>query len=75
MADRAIVGAMSSEETQSGTDAAVVGFIRSAGLAPHDAPLTMRRLTGGVSSDIWLMEAGDKSVCVKRALPKLRVAM
>ena len=31
-------------------------------------------LTGGVSSDIWRVELGDKTVCVKRALPKLKVA-
>ena len=33
-----------------------------------------RPLTGGVSSDIWLVQAGDQLVCIKRALPALRVA-
>jgi len=32
------------------------------------------RLTGGVSSDIWRIDFPDRSVCVKRALSKLRVA-
>lgn len=32
------------------------------------------RLTGGVSSDIWKVEAGGRAFCVKRALAKLRVA-
>jgi hypothetical protein len=32
------------------------------------------RLTGGVSSDIWRIELPAGSVCVKRALEKLRVA-
>ena len=31
-------------------------------------------LAGGVSSDIWRLEAGGGAVCVKRALAKLRVA-
>jgi aminoglycoside phosphotransferase (APT) family kinase protein len=33
-----------------------------------------RRLTGGVSSDIWLVERPAGPVCVKRALAKLNVA-
>ena len=31
-------------------------------------------LTGGVSSDIWRVELPSGSICIKRALPKLRVA-
>jgi aminoglycoside phosphotransferase (APT) family kinase protein len=31
-------------------------------------------LTGGVSSDISLVEAGERRFCVKRALPRLKVA-
>ncbi|MDH3672233.1 MAG: aminoglycoside phosphotransferase family protein [Gammaproteobacteria bacterium] len=31
-------------------------------------------LAGGVSSDIWKVEIGDRVFCVKRALPKLKVA-
>ena len=30
-------------------------------------------LTGGVSSDIFLVDTGERKFCVKRALPKLRV--
>lgn len=33
-----------------------------------------QRLTGGVSSDIWRIDASTGPICVKRALPKLRVA-
>ena len=40
-----------------------------AGEAVHLAPLT-----GGVSSDISLVEAGARRFCVKRALPRLKVA-
>lgn len=36
-------------------------------------PRRIRRLEGGVSSDIWLLEFADGAVCAKRALPKLRV--
>ncbi len=31
------------------------------------------RLTGGVSSDIWRIDLASGPICVKRALPKLRV--
>ena len=31
-------------------------------------------LAGGVSSDVWKLDLGDRVVCVKRALPRLRVA-
>lgn len=34
------------------------------------------RLAGGVSSDIWRVDLpGGRSICIKRALPKLQVAM
>jgi aminoglycoside phosphotransferase (APT) family kinase protein len=32
-----------------------------------------RPLPGGVSSDIWLVEVGERRLCLKRALPRLRV--
>lgn len=55
-------------------DETVVGFVRRHGLvAPHEEP-AFTPLTGGVSSDIWLVEAGGRRFCVKRAMPKLRVA-
>jgi len=33
------------------------------------------RLAGGVSSDIWRVDLPDGPICIKRALPKLRVEM
>jgi fructosamine-3-kinase len=42
-------------------------------LAPGEVP-RFARLTGGVSSDIWRVDLARGPVCVKRALPKLRVA-
>jgi tRNA A-37 threonylcarbamoyl transferase component Bud32 len=42
-------------------------------LAPTDA-LTCTSLAGGVSSDIWRVDTPGGALCVKRALPTLRVA-
>ena len=38
------------------------------------APLSVTPLLGGVSSDIFLVTAGSRKLCAKRALPKLKVA-
>jgi hypothetical protein len=40
----------------------------------HDGAPPMTPLTGGVSSEIWRVDAPTGSVVVKRALPQLRVA-
>jgi aminoglycoside phosphotransferase (APT) family kinase protein len=37
-------------------------------------PVKITALSGGVSSDISLVEAGGRRFCVKRALPRLKVA-
>src|SRR5215469_8389294 len=42
-------------------------------LTDHEVPVG-KRLTGGVSSDIWRIDLPSGPVCVKRALAKLRVA-
>lgn len=44
------------------------------GLAEEGADLRVAALTGGVSSDIWKVEIGGRTVCVKRALARLKVA-
>jgi 5-methylthioribose kinase len=46
-------------------------FLREIGLG--NSVLAARPLTGGVSSDIWLIETPHQRLCVKRALPALRV--
>jgi aminoglycoside phosphotransferase (APT) family kinase protein len=46
-------------------------FLENSGLG---RPTRMETLSGGVSSDIWRVELADRVVCVKRALPRLRVA-
>jgi aminoglycoside phosphotransferase (APT) family kinase protein len=48
----------------------VLGLLRRAGLVSRNETPAFTPLTGGVSSEIWRI--GD--VCVKRALPRLRVA-
>ncbi|HEV2445620.1 MAG TPA: hypothetical protein VGS58_06850, partial [Candidatus Sulfopaludibacter sp.] len=44
------------------------------GLIETGEPVRFIALPGGVSSDIFKIEAGDREFVVKRALPKLRVA-
>jgi aminoglycoside phosphotransferase (APT) family kinase protein len=46
-------------------------FLARAGLG---TPRAVEALAGGVSSDIWRVELADRPICVKRALPRLRVA-
>jgi aminoglycoside phosphotransferase (APT) family kinase protein len=51
----------------------ILAALRRMGL--HDgSAVPGRKLTGGVSSDIWLVALPTGEVCVKRALPQLRVA-
>jgi aminoglycoside phosphotransferase (APT) family kinase protein len=52
-------------------DPGVAEFLHGAGLG---TPTGMEALSGGVSSDIWRVDLGGKRLCVKRALPRLRVA-
>ena len=49
---------------------AVAGFLESAGLGRASS---IHALPGGVSSDIWRVDLEQGRVCVKRALPRLRV--
>ncbi len=52
----------------------VIAFLRDAGLAAADESPVAVALAGGVSSDIWKVRLRSGTVCVKRALPRLRVA-
>jgi aminoglycoside phosphotransferase (APT) family kinase protein len=52
----------------------ITAFIVAAGLADQREHPRFEPLTGGVSSEIWLVQTSRKRFCVKRALPKLRVA-
>ncbi|MDB5521476.1 MAG: aminoglycoside phosphotransferase [Tardiphaga sp.] len=52
----------------------IARFLRDAGLIAPGEHAVFTPLTGGVASDIWKVEAGGRTIAVKRALQKLRVA-
>ncbi|MGH9578300.1 MAG: hypothetical protein ACRD3R_12750, partial [Terriglobales bacterium] len=52
----------------------VLVFLRKHRLAAADEVPACQALAGGVSSDIWRIDLRSGPVCVKRALPRLRVA-
>jgi aminoglycoside phosphotransferase (APT) family kinase protein len=52
----------------------VLAFLRAQGLAAGGELPAAEALPGGVSSDIWRVELKSGAICVKRALPRLRVA-
>src|SRR5205823_7985012 len=54
--------------------AGVLTFLRNAGLLGGDGVPRLTTLIGGVASDIWKIETGDRVFVVKRARARLRVA-
>src|ERR1700730_19023852 len=48
--------------------------IRRMGLLSNAEQFSCEPLSGGVSSDIWRIAVGNKKYCMKRALPRLKVA-
>ena len=54
-------------------EAQVIQALARLGLLRGGDPPRFTRLAGGVSSDIWRVDLARGPVCVKRALPKLRV--
>jgi aminoglycoside phosphotransferase (APT) family kinase protein len=64
------VGGFVDQETYS----EVVAALNAIGCVDADERPMLTALTGGVSSEIWRADTRRGSVCVKRALPKLRVA-
>src|SRR5918994_3414129 len=54
-------------------EAQVMQALARLGLRRSEDTPRFTRLTGGVSSDIWRVDLAHGPVCVKRALPKLRV--
>ena len=54
-------------------EAQVIQALARLGLLHAEDTPFFTRLTGGVSSDIWRVDLARGPVCVKRALPKLRV--
>ena len=55
-------------------DAVLRDFLYDQGLARAGDDIAWTPLAGGVSSDIWRVEAGGRTLCLKRALPRLKVA-
>ena len=55
-------------------DDAVRALLVRTGLASPSEPLRCEPLAGGVSSDIRRVDLPGRSLCVKRALPRLKVA-
>lgn len=53
---------------------ALADFLHAHGLADEDEAGVWMPLSGGVSSDIWRVETGRGTFCVKRALAQLKVA-
>src|ERR1700761_3670007 len=54
-------------------DPELEAFAAEQGLVRPGETARWTALAGGVSSDIWRLDAGGRTVCVKRALAKLRV--
>ena len=52
----------------------MLGFLTKAGLVEDGDAIAAEPLAGGVSSDIWRVETPHRSLCIKRALARLRVA-
>ena len=55
-------------------DAIILAALRRMGLVGPGLQPAMTPLAGGVSSDIWRVDLPIGPVCVKRALPRLKVA-
>src|SRR4051794_28856822 len=63
-----------SSATSATPPAAMVDFLERSGLTTGASRVRWTPLTGGVSSDLWRVDTPDLTVCVKAALPTLRVA-
>jgi aminoglycoside phosphotransferase (APT) family kinase protein len=64
---------MAGDNPASATQADLDRFLRLKGLATQGEEAAWTPLAGGVSSDIWRVDLPGRTICVKRALPKLRV--
>jgi 5-methylthioribose kinase len=60
-------------ELRPGPDEAIVRLAARLGIG-DPTTLDARPLSGGVSSDVWVVHGPGGSACIKRALPTLRVA-
>lgn len=56
------------------TRLAIVATLERMGLLAPGTDPVIEPLDGGVSSEIWRVDLGKRRVCIKRALPRLKVA-
>ena len=56
------------------TPEAICATMRRMNLVPQGERCVCQPLSGGVSSDIWRIVIGNERYCLKRALPRLKVA-
>jgi aminoglycoside phosphotransferase (APT) family kinase protein len=68
------VAALEPRQAAAVSAAPPLDFVRRSGLARDGEHPRFEALSGGVSSDIWRVDLASGPVCVKRALPRLRVA-
>jgi aminoglycoside phosphotransferase (APT) family kinase protein len=52
----------------------LLGGLKRMGIVSDHSHIVARPLTGGVSSDIYRVDLAESSLCIKRALPTLKVA-
>jgi len=55
-------------------DSSLKNFLVESGLVRGDETAGWTLLPGGVSCDVWRVDLPDRSLCIKRALARLRVA-
>jgi tRNA A-37 threonylcarbamoyl transferase component Bud32 len=65
---------MSPASVQACPDPALAGFLTAHELARPGESARWTPLAGGVSSDLWRVDLPGRSLCVKRALARLKVA-
>ena len=56
------------------TRATVLAFALDRGLLADGEPVTLTALAGGVSCDLWKVETPARTICIKLALARLKVA-
>lgn len=61
------------QANQATPDASLLDFLIAQFIARPGEPVQWTPLAGGVSSDIWKVGLPGRSLCVKRALPQLKV--
>jgi aminoglycoside phosphotransferase (APT) family kinase protein len=62
------------QANQASPDASLSAFLLTRDIARPGEPVQWTPLAGGVSSDIWKVTLPGRTLCVKRALPQLKVA-